>query len=87
MAVDLGALPYLYRNGEAKPVMGHDRVQLVDGLHGEMFNANRAGNLYLARSATAGIALIVAATTGNHPTLWNPASSRKILNIRRLLLG
>ena len=38
-------------------------------------------------SASTGIALIVPATTGGHPTLWNPASSDVNVAIRRLELS
>lgn len=41
----------------------------------------------VATSATGGIALIVAATTGGHPTLFNPLNSGRIISIKKLLLG
>lgn len=47
----------------------------------------RAGRLFVASSLTGGIALIVAATTGNHPTLWNPLGSGRVLNVLRLSIG
>lgn len=42
---------------------------------------------YTGVSASTGIALIEPATTGGHPTLWNPAGSRVTLGIRRLELS
>lgn len=42
---------------------------------------------YTGVSATGGIALIVAATTGGHPTLWNPQGSGVNVAIRRLELS
>jgi hypothetical protein len=42
---------------------------------------------YTGVSASAGIALIVPATTGNHPTLWNPQGSGVNVAIRRLELS
>jgi hypothetical protein len=38
-------------------------------------------------SASGGIALLVPATTGGHPTLWNPAGSGVNVAIRRLELS
>ena len=55
--------------------------------HGKLFKANREGRLFVARSDVAGIALIVSAATGGHPTLWNKASSKYDLNVVKLELG
>lgn len=55
--------------------------------HGKFWGSNKAGRLFLATSATAGIAIIVAATTGGHPTLLNPVGSGRVLNVRRLLVA
>lgn len=70
--------------GEAKPVMGDERQQYVDLLHGGRYAAVKRGRLFVARSAQAGIALIVSATTGGHPTLWNPSDSGRVLSIHSL---
>ncbi len=51
------------------------------------YHANIAGRVFLATSLTGGIALIVSATTGNHPTIWNPANSGVNINIKKLVLG
>ncbi len=55
--------------------------------HGRYYDSARRGRLFVATSATGGIALIVAATTGGHPTLWNPEGSGRILSIISLGLG
>lgn len=69
------------------PVLGEEAQQLVDELHGKMYAVAKKGRLFLAASATGGIALIVSATTGGHPTLWNPTGSGRILSIRKLVLA
>jgi len=42
---------------------------------------------FTGSSASTGIALIVPATTGGHPTLWNPANSDVYVHVRRLSLS
>ena len=42
---------------------------------------------YTGASASAGIAIIVPATTGGHPTLWNPTDSGMYAHVRRLELS
>ena len=54
--------------------------------HSKMYDAASRGNLYMGVSASGGIALIVPATTGGHPTLWNPKGSGVNLDVRRLSL-
>lgn len=61
-------------------------AQVVTGLHGTFYEQNSRGKVYIANSASGGIALIVPATTGGHPTLWNPAGSGVNLSIIRLEL-
>lgn len=71
--------------GQYAPLaLGTDGRLLTRG--GDYDVANR-GRLFVATSATGGIALIAAATGGGHPTLWNPYSSGRIISIRKLLLG
>jgi len=65
---------------------GYEGQLVVSDLHGRYFEAALNGNMFVAQAATAGIALIVAATTGNHPTLWNPAGSGVVLEIVSLEL-
>lgn len=43
--------------------------------------------MFTGSSASAGIALIVPATTGGHPTLFNPAGSGVYAHVRRLVLS
>lgn len=69
------------------PRLGDSKQLLVDGLHGELYQSTRNGRVFVGASLTAGIALIVSATTGNHPTLWNPYGSGRVLNIRKLRLA
>lgn len=61
--------------------------QIVSELHGKYYEQNSRGNVYKGLSASAGIALIVPATTGGHPTLWNPTGSGVNASIIRLSLS
>lgn len=61
--------------------------QMVQEFNGKYAELARRGMLFNAKIADAGIALIVSATTGNHPTLWNPLGSGKIVYILRLYLN
>jgi hypothetical protein len=54
---------------------GNEGVQQFNGKYAELV---RRGVVFLYSTAAAGIALIVSATTGGHPTLWNPLGSGKI---------
>ena len=56
--------------------LGYDAELITSDIHGRYYQAALNGNMFIATTLTAGIALIVAATTGNHPTLWNPAGRR-----------
>lgn len=56
-------------------------------LHGKYYENASRGGVYVANVASAGIALIVPATTGNHPTLWNPSGNGYNLSIVRLSLS
>lgn len=71
----------------APPYIGPGRDLFVGKLHGDYHEISRRGRLYVATSATGGIALIVAATTGGHPTLINPIGSGRVLSIRKLALA
>lgn len=70
--------------GSAEAVIGDERQQMVDILHGPRYAAAKRGRLFVATSAQGGIALIQAATTGGHPTLWNPADSGRIISVHSL---
>jgi hypothetical protein len=54
---------------------GQSGEQVFAELHGKYYTMTKRGNLYFGASASGGIALIVPATTGGHPTLWNPTGS------------
>ena len=54
---------------------------------GSSYSAAVNGRLLVATSATGGIAIIAAATTGGHPTLFNPLNSGRIVSVKKLLLG
>ena len=83
-----GLLPLLSGKKPASlPVLGDNFELLANALGGKYAAAARRGRLFLATSAQAGIALLVAATTGGHPTLWNPLGSRRVISIRRLDLS
>ena len=68
-------------------LFGNRKELIVQQGHGEYYEASRQGRLYMASSASAGIALIVPATTGGHPTLWNPLGSGYNLSVVSLDLG
>lgn len=56
-------------------------------LHGQHYEAAARGSAFYATNPATGIALIVPATTGNHPTLWNPEGSGVNVSIIKLELG
>jgi len=60
---------------------------IVSQLHGKYYESARSGRLWYGSTASTGIALIVPATTGNHPTLWNPSGSGVNISIVRVELG
>ncbi len=59
----------------------------VTQVHAHYSEQMNRGNVFIAATGAAGIALIVPATTGGHPTLWNPAGSGVNLNILAVRLG
>lgn len=68
----------------APPALSPDGIQFTDG---SKYARGKEGRLFVAASLTGGIALIVSATTGNHPTLFNPEGSGRILNVLGLKLA
>lgn len=62
-------------------------AKVVTALHGDFFEQAVRNRLYTGVSASTGIALIVPATTGGHPTLWNPSDSGVYLSLVRLELS
>lgn len=61
--------------GQSQARGGRMGDTVVTELHGKYYEQTSRGNVYLGRSASAGIAIIVPAAGGGHPTLWNPAGS------------
>jgi len=60
---------------EAALRMGNAGELIVQELNGRYYEQAMRGNIFVYSTAAAGIALIVAAVTGNHPTVWNPTGS------------
>ena len=52
-----------------------DSSLVVQESHGKWTEQVSRGNVFHATTLTAGVAIIVAATSGNHPTLWNPTTA------------
>jgi hypothetical protein len=73
-------------NSTATRRFGRQNDLIVSELHGKYYEQNVRGNVFKGLSASTGIALIVPATTGGHPTLWNPLGSGVVLSICRLML-
>lgn len=68
-------------------VLGREKALMVDTMHGRYAQAVARGNVYIGASASGGIALIVPAATGGHPTLFNPKGSGVLLSVIKLTLG
>lgn len=60
---------------------------VVTQLHGKYYEQNERSRIYTGVSASAGIAIIVPATTGGHPTLWNPSDSGVNVSVIRAELS
>ncbi len=73
---DFSAGPANYQDGVVQSGQSfraqRDGSLIVSESHGKYYEGLSRGLIYKATTLTAGIALILAATTGNHPTLWNP---------------
>lgn len=52
---------------------------ITQDFNGRYAELVRRGQVYVASTAAAGIAILVSATTGNVPTLWNPTGSGRIV--------
>ncbi len=74
-------------NEEATARADNSGALVTVPLHGQHYEAARRGQAFFASSADDGIALITTATTGGHPTLWNPSGSGVNLSIIRLELA
>jgi len=64
-----------------------DGAKVVAQAHGKYLESALRGRVYTGACASAGIIPIVAATTGGHPTLWNPADSGRYISVVKLCLG
>ncbi len=64
-----------------------DGAKVVAQAHGQYLESALRGRIYTGSCASAGIIPLVAATTGGHPTLWNPADSGRYVSVIRLRLG
>jgi hypothetical protein len=64
-----------------------DGAQVVAQAHGQYFESAIRNRVFTGVSASTGIALIVPATTGGHPTLWNPSDSGRYLSVIRVELS
>jgi hypothetical protein len=62
-------------------------AQVVAQAHGQYLESAIRGRVYTGSCAAAGIIPLVAATTGGHPTLWNPSDSGRYVSVIRLRLG
>lgn len=81
-------LPLSATDGNNYPLLqGKQMEAVVTELHGKYYTQTVRNNLFFGSTASAGIALIVPATTGNHPTLWNPQGSGVNLSVVRLVLS
>mgnify|MGYP001611533894 CR=1 FL=1 len=67
--------------------MSNDGGKVVTQLHGQYYEQCARNRVYTGVSASGGIALLVPATAGGHPTLWNPSDSGRNLSIIKLSLS
>jgi hypothetical protein len=74
-------------DAEAAPRLGNSGEQIVQELNGRYYEQVVRGNVFIYSTAAAGIALLVPAVTGNHPTIWNPTGSGYNFIPLRLVLG
>lgn len=76
-------------NDGATPIIRSGRLgdQIVSELHGKYYEQNMRGRVFKGLSASGGIALLVPATTGGHPMLWNPTGSGVNVSVIRLALS
>lgn len=62
-------------------------AQKVYQQYGDGLDSAYRNRLFFGTSEAAGIAIIVPATTGGHPTLWNMAGSGVVVAVRELAVG
>lgn len=89
MRIETHIGPAKFTDGiDTAPIRGGSEGQVImSELHGKYVESMVRGNVFYGSTASTGIALIVPATTGNHPTLWNPFGSGVNLSIARLSLS
>lgn len=87
MAKFVGPLLATDGGGNASDRATRDGADVVSQLHGQYYEQASRARAYYGSSASTGIAIIVPATTGGHPTLWNPSDSGRNVSIIRLELG
>lgn len=73
-------------NNPALNRLGNSGEQIVQNLYGDYAELTRRGLVYTARSGAAA-AIPINSTLTNSPTLWNPASSGKLVYLLQLLLS
>ncbi len=87
-ATALAIGPQTKGDGTYGSLRGGKQGQLITShLHGKFYEQCSRGNVYQGRSASGGIAIIVPATGGGHPTLWNPLGSGVNLSLISLRLS
>lgn len=71
----------------SKARMAKEGAQIVTELHGKYYEQASRGRAFYGSSASGGIAILVPATGGGHPTLWNPSDSGVNVNMIKLELS
>ena len=70
------------------PRGNREGATIVSGIHGKYYEAAFRGQLFIAQTVIAGVVIPVAAATLNSKfTLWNPASSGKIVELVSCTIG
>jgi len=64
-----------------------DGAKVVTQAHGKYLESTTRSRVYTGMSASTGNVLTVPATTGGHPSLWNPSDSGRYVSIIRLVLS
>jgi hypothetical protein len=70
-----------------QPRVTREGATVINQLHGEYAEQLRRGKIWIATAGVAGLALITSATTGGHPTIFNPAGSGVFLSFISLSLN
>lgn len=76
--------PATYTDGNLKPPrIGHGGEVITGSANGDLYEQTRAGNAFIYTAETAA-ALLLSATTGNVPTIFNPLGSGVNVSIQKL---